>query len=204
LKIEPSSIENLTHILQIVQRSKKVTNAEIAVLAREKCETLKFSDNIAIWFATWIGVEPELAIPTFTFYLDELALSDSDRAREISMRVVVNLVGDRNNGAKSRDKYKTPNHLKDLYLLMHQYIKVDEDIDRSGTGVFSPHLRDHAQEARERLFVILKGIPGKDGYFGEVDHLIPWQIDHLINWRPVVENASRSDSKLVNKSYNYS
>ncbi|CAG5012229.1 hypothetical protein DYBT9275_05133 [Dyadobacter sp. CECT 9275] len=42
------------------------------------------------------------------------------------------------------------------------------------------------------------------GYFGEVDHLIPWQIDHLINWRPVVENASRSDSKLVNKSYNYS
>lgn len=42
------------------------------------------------------------------------------------------------------------------------------------------------------------------GYFGEVDHLIPWQIDHLINWRPVAENASRSDSKLVNKSYNYS
>jgi len=53
------------------------------------------------------------------------------------------------------------------------------------------------------------GDPGKNywqntGYFGEVDHLIPWQIDHLINWRPVVENASRSDSKLVNKSYNYS
>ena len=45
---------------------------------------------------------------------------------------------------------------------------------------------------------------GLGGYFGEVDHLIPWQIDHLINWRPVVENASRSDSKLVNKSYNYS
>ncbi|MGX5858752.1 hypothetical protein ACWKW6_34190, partial [Dyadobacter jiangsuensis] len=25
------------------------------------------------------------------------------------------------------------------------------------------------------------------GYFGEVDHLIPWQIDHLNVWRPVAE-----------------
>jgi hypothetical protein len=27
------------------------------------------------------------------------------------------------------------------------------------------------------------------GYFGEVDHLIPWQIDHLFSWRPKAKNA---------------
>lgn len=41
------------------------------------------------------------------------------------------------------------------------------------------------------------------GYFGEVDHLIPWQIDHQINWRPVAKNAVEALSKLVNKKYNY-
>jgi hypothetical protein len=41
------------------------------------------------------------------------------------------------------------------------------------------------------------------GYFGEVDHLIPWQIDHQISWRPVAKNAVEALSKLVNKKYNY-
>lgn len=34
------------------------------------------------------------------------------------------------------------------------------------------------------------------GYFGEVDHLIPWQIDHLIVWRPVAEKSCRSSFKI--------
>ena len=41
------------------------------------------------------------------------------------------------------------------------------------------------------------------GYFGEVDHLIPWQVDHQISWRPVAKNAVEALSKLVNKKYNY-
>ena len=34
------------------------------------------------------------------------------------------------------------------------------------------------------------------GYFGEVDHLIPWQIDHLNVWRPVAEKSRRSSFKI--------
>jgi len=41
------------------------------------------------------------------------------------------------------------------------------------------------------------------GYFGEVDHLIPWQIDHQISWRPVAKSAVEALSKLINKKYNY-
>jgi hypothetical protein len=32
-------------------------------------------------------------------------------------------------------------------------------------------------------------VVGYPGYFGEVDHLIPWQIDHLFSWRPKAKNA---------------
>jgi predicted site-specific integrase-resolvase len=44
---------------------------------------------------------------------------------------------------------------------------------------------------------------GRSGYFGEVDHLIPWQIDQQISWRPEAINAVEAMSKLVNKNYNY-
>ena len=38
--------------------------------------------------------------------------------------------------------------LRALYVLMHRFIRVAEDIERAGKGVYSPTLRDNAQEAR--------------------------------------------------------
>ena len=60
--------------------------------------------------------------------------------------------------------FRTPKHLKSLYVLMHHHIRAAEDIDRTGGGVFSPGLRDEAQEARERLFNLLSEISGKEAY----------------------------------------
>ena len=50
------------------------------------------------------------------------------------------------------------------YLLMHQYIRREEDIERAGKGVYSPGLRDDAQEARNRLFSELNNLSGKDAF----------------------------------------
>jgi glucan-binding YG repeat protein len=47
---------------------------------------------------------------------------------------------------------------------MHQYIRVEEDIHRSGTGIYSPELRDDAQGARDTLFTLLSNISGRAGY----------------------------------------
>ena len=47
---------------------------------------------------------------------------------------------------------------------MHRFIRVVDDIDRAGQGVYSPTLRDDAQEARNRLFNMLAEVPGPDAY----------------------------------------
>ena len=63
-----------------------------------------------------------------------------------------------------RSVFCTPQYLQSLYLLMHKHIRLTADIDRSGKGVYSPELRDDAQEARERLFGMIQKIPGREAY----------------------------------------
>jgi hypothetical protein len=66
--------------------------------------------------------------------------------------------------ANVRQAFVKPQHLKELYLLMQTYIRESDDIDRSGGGVYSPDIRDNAQDARNSLFEQLKQIPGKDAF----------------------------------------
>ena len=60
---------------------------------------------------------------------------------------------------------------------MHRYIRVAEDIERSGKGVYSPTLRDNAQDARNTLFNMLVEVPGAEAYAAikalEQDHPEP-------------------------------
>ena len=44
---------------------------------------------------------------------------------------------------------------------VHTYIRIAEDIDRAGKGVYSPGLRDDAQNARDGLFAFIRETPGK-------------------------------------------
>jgi len=63
-----------------------------------------------------------------------------------------------------RQAYLTPKHLKELFLLMHTYIREDEDINRAGGVAYSPGLRDEAQDARNALFNQLTQISGKEAF----------------------------------------
>jgi hypothetical protein len=52
---------------------------------------------------------------------------------------------------------------------MHEYIRHEEDIERAGKGVYSPELRDYAQDARNSLFTLLNQIPGKESFLALLD-----------------------------------
>jgi hypothetical protein len=60
--------------------------------------------------------------------------------------------------------YRNARDLKSLYVLMHRYIRAADDIERANRGVYSPTLRDDAQEARNRLFTLLAAVPGAETY----------------------------------------
>lgn len=159
---EPRNTRNLQHLLIIIQGS-SIPAEKIAALASRKCTALERLDHIAHWFAVWVGVAPEDAIPALEKRLKSI-LDKSEQTTFAMIFVVQLLGGRRDGGSKVRDAFRTPEYLKSLYLLLHYYVLQDEDIDRIGTGVYSPGLRDDAQDARDRLFALIREIPGKDAF----------------------------------------
>jgi hypothetical protein len=135
----------------------------IAALARARIASAETPiDQLPVWFAMWVDSDPDAAIPILAAKLAEMPLPDDARFAE---RFAVTLVGSRRNGAgPSLGGWRTPAHLKALYILMHRHIRVAEDINRANGGVYSPALRDDAQDARGALFSQLAQIPGEQTY----------------------------------------
>ena len=122
------------------------------------------SDQRAYWYAVWVDVDPETGVDALKVYLDGLGPDEGSRAAQL---FITTLMGSSRGGRASGPNFgnfHTPGYLKSLYVLMHRHIRVTEDIDRSGGGVYSPGLRDEAQTAREGLFNLLAELPGKAAF----------------------------------------
>lgn len=159
---EPNNLKHLDQLLRIVQGS-SINDKAIAELASQKCATVLPPVNAARWFAVWVGADPDMAIPRLTERFG--AIPDKAERTAFAMTFIINLVG----GRRARENparlgFLTAAHLKALYLLMHEHIRRDEDIERSGKGVYSPGPRDDAQDARNSLYELLLRIPGKEGF----------------------------------------
>ena len=183
LQKEPINLQNLIDILKIVQGSSLLAE-DLATLASEKCNALKDSDHIVYWFVVWVGVAPAPATNALSNYLSEI--EEREDAKNLVMDVINNLLG-----LNVREAFKTPEHLKKLYLLMHKYIRVEEDINRADTGVYSPTMRDNAQNARETLFSILKDIPGEESFLvlKELSEIHPVESFRFRIMRHAIERA---------------
>ncbi|GAB3788421.1 hypothetical protein GCM10028818_54940 [Spirosoma horti] len=169
LEKEPANVENLKYLLRIIQGSAIVSSTDLAQLAERKCNTLTSSQTISYWYATWLSTEPERAIRSFSDCLAALYIKDQQEAINMAMQTIVALLGGRRSGSGVRETFKSPMSLMKLYHLMHQYIRVEEDIERANTGVYSPGLRDEAQDARNNLYSMLKTIPGKEAYLAMIE-----------------------------------
>lgn len=175
LRKPPKSIGNLRYMLNIVQGS-SLNGEDIAKLAARKARATKDSFIAAIWFAMWVGIEPEVAIPALAARLAEI--KEDDQATLFAMRFITALVGGRRGGSSTRQSYRTVEHMKALYLLMHDYIREKDDIDRYGKGAYSPGLRDDAQDARNALLSFIRETPGKEAFLAlmEISHAHPTEM----------------------------
>ncbi|WP_439924387.1 hypothetical protein [Nitrobacter sp. JJSN] len=160
-KSDPQNSAILDKLLKIMQGS-ELSDEKLAELAARKTKTATTLQHAACWFAAWIGVEPAMAIPALESRLNAIPLEEQTT---FAMQVVTRLWGSRRSETSSaRPGYRAAQHLKSLYLLMHRYIRREDDIERAGKGVYSPGLRDEAQEARNRLFDELNKLSGKEAF----------------------------------------
>jgi hypothetical protein len=83
---------------------------------------------------------------------------------KLALAFIVALIGGRSQECRARQAFRTVEHMKSLYLLIARYIRQQDDIDRTGRGVYSPGLRDNAQDARNALIAFIRETPGKEAF----------------------------------------
>lgn len=183
---EPKNAAQLHALLKIIQGS-SIPDAELIALAKKKVGSDIAAENKPDWYAVWTGVEPDTAIPAFQDYLK--TLKTDDERTQCAMRFVTKLWGGRRNETfGARESFITPRHLKSLYLLMHEHIRVQDDIDRANSGAYSPGLRDEAQDARNRILQELDKLRGKEAFIA---------LDELAN--ETAQNQRQSYLELLAK-----
>lgn len=135
-------------------------------LAELACQQITQSNDpqiISWWYALRVNCDPDSSIHEVTQWLSDL---DEETATRSAQIFITALMGGHHvrDGSPHIGLFRTAEHLKSLYVLMHRYIQTREDINRADGGVYSPGLRDDAQDARNRLFKLLSEIPGKASY----------------------------------------
>ncbi|MYK84658.1 MAG: hypothetical protein F4024_19220 [Gammaproteobacteria bacterium] len=151
----------LGHCLGILKGG-EVNPRELASLAKAKVVEESSGKQLPHWYATWVDADPDAATPAVRDWLAKLDLEEGTYAAQ---RFVTALMGGgRTDSGPSLGKFRTARHLHTLYTLMHQHIRAEDDIDRAGGPVYTPELRDDAQDGRNALFRLLSEIPGKEAY----------------------------------------
>lgn len=153
---------NQHYCLQILAKG-GVSPKRLEELANQELANTTQLEYMARWHALRVDCAPDNGIPDVEQWLASLSTADAKHAAQI---FITALMG----GSWARDRgpyvgsFRTAEHLKSLYVLMHRHIQAKEDIERANKGTYSPELRDDAQDARNRLFNLITEIPGKASY----------------------------------------
>lgn len=124
-------------------------------------------EDQAFWYALLVDSNPEQGIKLLEKWLGELPTEEVELAAQI---FITNLMNHGRadqfaiNGRAGRGIIRTAKYLKQLYLIIHRYIKTEADIDRSNGDVYSPTLRDNAQDSRYLIFQYLSEIADSESY----------------------------------------
>ncbi|MDX3944258.1 hypothetical protein QYP01_01480 [Pseudomonas aeruginosa] len=147
---------------RVIMTGGDLSSAQIAGLAAAKIDDPSTpAELLPVWHAVRVHADPYLALPHLKRAFSSRSAGKDPRFGEIFS---VALLGGRRETVKSAGRFHTPSLLKELYVLVHRRVRARDDINRANTGVYSPTLRDDAQDARERLFGLLSELPKETTY----------------------------------------
>lgn len=169
----------LRYCICILQNG-NVDSKVILKLVESKVSQSAVKEQLATWYALWVDLNAEEAVLAVDSWLSDLQPEEASKEAQLFITKLMGTRFSRNTAYGNGDSLGVK-HLKELYILMHRYIRVEDDIERAGKGVFSPELRDDAQDGRNALFNRLSAIPGKETYFALIE---------LSGEHPVIESRS--------------
>lgn len=179
LRKPPKNTETLRYLLTVIQGS-ELDDAVLAALAAEKARARHPAAFEPFWFAMWTGVDPAGAIPALASRVAQVPARADQTDFMISFANA--LLGGRHGGSRTRTAYRSIEHLKALYLLLHAYVRQSEDIERAGNGVYSPGPRDDAQDGRDALFGLIRETPGKAAFIALMEISLAHPAEGLRPW----------------------
>lgn len=189
-----NNIESLQLALSIVQDS-SICDDVLGALASRHALTEGNPEIAPTWYAVWVGTHPSLAISALAARIDSLP-SDEEKAK-FAMLCLIALVGNRT-ASRCRQNYKTVEHARALYLLTHTYVRIADDIDRAGKGVYSPGLRDDAQDARDGLLAFIRETPGKEAFLALLEIAKAHPAESLRHWSAFyAQQKATTDSQTL-------
>ena len=182
IKANPTALgNNHNHCLRILVNG-DIEPARLAALASQQTTKATDQGSLPGWYALLVDCEPNTGIPQVQQWLENLSEVDAIEAAQL---FIVELMGkwqDRE-GKPYFMLFHTTYHLKTLYLMMHQYIRVEDDTVRISGLECSIGLRDYAQSARNMLFDLLSKIAGKSSHTAITElieeHPIPAYQNHF-------------------------
>lgn len=157
-----ANIQCLRYCIRILINA-DLPQKDFLALAKMNATSSASSKTQPLWFALWVSLDPESGIQAVKAWLQSKSNED---ATEGAQWFAAALMGSRRSDSlfeHSKARWNAT-HLKSLYVLMYQQIRVEDDINRVGKGVYSPELRDDAQDARDALFKKLTELSGKETY----------------------------------------
>ena len=165
---EPKHDVTVRKALEIVLVSLGLDQEALVEIAKTKVLRVTSVNRQALWLAAWMCIDAIGAFEALISILDNI--TDPERVTELSVLFINSLLGERRKPTPSvYQDYIQTEILLPLVKLMHSHIRSAEDINRAGTGTYSPGRRDNAQDARNRLFQLLCDIPGKPTYLAMMD-----------------------------------
>ncbi len=172
------------------------TPAAIAELARTRAKAaITPDDQRPLWFALWVDADPTAAIPALE---GQLASLERQLATEFAEEFLANLMGDRRGAGAAIGTWRNATDLRRLYGLMHDHIRVSEDIERPSGHVFSPTSRDDAQHARSNLFNLLADLPGEETYRAIQELALHHpSVDHRQYMRRAARDRAIADGDII-------
>jgi len=119
IEANPTRINiNCHHCMHILVNG-GIDPIRLASITKQQIENIHDADSIAVWYALRVDCDPIHGIPELGQWLADL---DDEMATHAAQIFITTLMGGRrSNGYPQVGRYRTAEHLKALYLLMHRY-----------------------------------------------------------------------------------